>query len=382
MSYPERPLGDVLELDCDTVEVRAEDTYEIAGVYGFGRGLFGRGTISGGQTQYRRLHKLHAGTVVLSKLKAFEGAISVVSDEFENRFLSPEFPTFRIDKSRSDVRYLYYLCSWRSLWTRLAQKSTGIGSRRERVHPKQLEETRVPLPHLAEQQRVTAKLDIVMEKLAQVDTLRRVAQTSYEALRESLIAHVSHPVMRTVGSVMKLQRRAVRVEPGNLYREIGLRSFGKGVFHKLPVTGESLGTKRIFSIEPGDLLFSSVFAWEGAVARAADTERGRVGSHRFMTYVVDDAVIDADYLRFFFLSASGLEVLRRCSPGGAGRNKTLGIKSFQAAQIPVPPLPEQQRIARMLLAAEQVSLRLNAEYEQCAERCRTSLLDAAFTGKL
>jgi restriction endonuclease S subunit len=181
---------------------------------------------------------------------------------------------------------------------------------------------------------------------------------------------------------MELKRRAVRIEPRIHYREIGLRSFGKGIFHKPSVTGESLGTKKIFSIEPGDLLFSSVFAWEGAVARADEAEKGRVGSHRFMTYVVDDDVADADYLRFFFLSASGLEVLRRCSPGGAGRNKTLGIKSFQVAQIPVPPVPEQQRIARILLAAEKISQRFSAEYEQRAETCRVSLLNAAFTGKL
>ncbi|ONI91197.1 hypothetical protein ALI144C_01735 [Actinosynnema sp. ALI-1.44] len=188
--------------------------------------------------------------------------------------------------------------------------------------------------------------------------------------------------MRTVGSIMELKRRSVRVEPDAVYREIGLRSFGRGVFHKPSVTGQSLGTKKIFAIEAGDLLFSSVFAWEGAVARAAEAEQGRVGSHRFMTYVLDDAVADADYLRFFFLSVSGLEVLRRCSPGGAGRNKTLGIKSFHAAQIPLPPLPEQQRIARMLLTAEQISQRFGSEYEQRAEACRVSLLNAAFTGKL
>ncbi|WP_157117705.1 restriction endonuclease subunit S [Nocardia vaccinii] len=382
MSYPDRPLGDVLELVCDAVEVRAEDTYKIAGVYSFGRGLFERAPISGSQTQYRHLHRLHAGTVVLSKLKAFEGAIAVIGEEFDGRYLSPEFPTFIIDSTASDARYIHYLCAWRPLWARLAQKSTGIGSRRERVSPRQLKETLVPLPDLAEQHRVAVKLDAAMEKLARASRLRKSAQASYDALRESLITDASNSTLRNVGSVMKLKRRAVCVEPGNLYREIGLRSFGNGVFHKPAVTGESLGAKKIFSIEPGDLLFSSVFAWEGAVARASEAERGRVGSHRFMTYVVDQTLASPDYLRFLFLSACGLEVLRRCSPGGAGRNKTLGIKAFEAAQIPLPSLREQQRIANILLTAERVSRRLSTEYEQRAETLRVSLLDSAFTGML
>ncbi len=47
-----------------------------------------------------------------------------------------------------------------------------------------------------------------------------------------------------------------------------------------------------FAIEPGDLLFSNVFAWEGAVALAGDAESGLIGSHRFMTYVVNGTVAD------------------------------------------------------------------------------------------
>jgi type I restriction enzyme, S subunit len=151
-----------------------------------------------------------------------------------------------------------------------------------------------------------------------------------------------------VKKIMTLKRRQIFPEAGVSYREIGIRSFGRGVFHKERVTGEEIGDKRVFSIEPGDLLFSNVFAWEGAVALAGVAESGMIGSHRFMTYVVNDALADARYLKHYFTSEAGLEIIRRASPGSAGRNRTLGIKTFDEQWLQLPDLPEQRRIAARL----------------------------------
>lgn len=148
-----------------------------------------------------------------------------------------------------------------------------------------------------------------------------------------------------VKNIMTLKRRQVFPEAGVSYREIGIRSFGRGVFHKEPVTGEDIGDKRVFSIEPGDLLFSNVFAWEGAVALAGAAESGMIGSHRFMTYVVNDTLADAGYLKHYFTSEAGLEIIRRASPGSAGRNRTLGIKTLGEQWLQLPDLREQHRIA-------------------------------------
>jgi hypothetical protein len=56
-----------------------------------------------------------------------------------------------------------------------------------------------------------------------------------------------------------------------------IRSFGKGTFHKPPLSGSDVGTKRLYRIEPGDLLFSNVFAWEGAIAIAQPRMRADWG---------------------------------------------------------------------------------------------------------
>lgn len=179
-----------------------------------------------------------------------------------------------------------------------------------------------------------------------------------------------------VGDVLALQRRAVDVDIDGTYEEVGIRSFGRGVFHKEPISGAALGAKRVFRIEPGDLLLSNVFAWEGAIAVVGETERGKIGSHRFMTYTPVDEQIDTAWASWFFRSEPGLELIRQASPGSAGRNRTLAIDRFEAIEIPMPDLDEQHQIAARLY-------RVSGVGDETARRAdRASKLSAALAVSL
>lgn len=94
--------------------------------------------------------------------------------------------------------------------------------------------------------------------------------------------------------------------------------------------------KRVFQILKGDLLFSNVFAWEGAVAVASAGDDGLIGSHRFIACVAAPGIVVSDFLRFHFLTPRGLEDLGAASPGGAGRNRTLGLEKLETLKVPVP----------------------------------------------
>jgi len=172
-----------------------------------------------------------------------------------------------------------------------------------------------------------------------------------------------------VGDVLRLERRPVTVDPLRDYQEIGVRSFGRGIFHKEPVAGAELGVKRVFGIEPGDLVVSNVFAWEGAVALASERESGMIGSHRFMTYVPRDERLLPAWAAWFFVSEPGVELLGAASPGSAGRNRTLAIERFENLEIPVPSRKEQVKVAVALdrIAAGQRKLEpLRARAEELA----------------
>lgn len=147
--------------------------------------------------------------------------------------------------------------------------------------------------------------------------------------------------------LLRLQRRSVEIEPDTTYQEIGVRSFGRGLFLKDPVSGVEIGSKRVFEIHEGDFVVSNVFAWEGAVGIAGAEHHGRIGSHRFMTWIpVSD--VKVDYLAEFFRSSRGVEALAAASPGSAGRNRTLSIANFEAIRVPLPSDADQERIAAHL----------------------------------
>lgn len=155
-----------------------------------------------------------------------------------------------------------------------------------------------------------------------------------------------------LGDVLERVRRPIVVDPCEKYLEIGVRSHGKGLFHKEPTPGDRLGNKKIFEIRTGDLVFNIVFAWEGAVAVAGAEDEGRCGSHRFPTYRPIADACDVRYLAEFFRTDQGLRILGLASPGSAGRNRTLNQATLLSSEIRLPPIDEQLRIVDLLRVAD------------------------------
>jgi hypothetical protein len=140
-----------------------------------------------------------------------------------------------------------------------------------------------------------------------------------------------------------------------------------------------VGSKRLFRIAENDLLFNIVFAWEGAVAVAQREDEGRLGSHRFLSCVTNDQLATPTFLRYFFLTEAGLELLGRASPGGAGRNRTLGLEALSQIDVPLPPLKAQKWFDELQAKAAEARFR-NAEAAAELNHLIPSMLDRAFNG--
>ena len=155
--------------------------------------------------------------------------------------------------------------------------------------------------------------------------------------------------LKKVGETLSRVGTPVKVEKHINYQQIGIRSHGKGLFHKALVSGEDLGNKRVFWVESNAFIVNIVFAWEQAVAKTTSIEEGMIASHRFPMFQSQEKhPVDLDFVLHFFLTKKGKVVLEAASPGGAGRNKTLGQKEFERQKLFYPSLPEQQKIATFL----------------------------------
>jgi type I restriction enzyme, S subunit len=251
----------MLTLDVDRVYVNPAATYPIAGVYGFGRGVFAREPITGAETAYRTLNRLRSGQLVMSRLKAFEGAIAIVPEELDGFFVSQEFPTFAIDERSAIPDYLRYLCQWPGLWARLAATSKGLGARRERVHPEQLLVVKVPLPDTSQQRRIVDNLEALfghahaIERRLQFGDPLRIL-TLYPGIIDRILAAEAEewsPVGAVVEFVNDLVRPGDPVEPAAAF--VGLQHIESHTGRRIgsmPLGGER---GRKFRFQPGDIVY-------------------------------------------------------------------------------------------------------------------------------
>ena len=183
-----------------------------------------------------------------------------------------------------------------------------------------------------------------------------------------------------LGECLSRVERPVEVKPNELYTQIGIRSHGKGLFYKEPVTGAALGNKSVFWIEPDCFIVNIVFAWEQAIGKTTQSEVGMIGSHRFPMYRPVSDRVDVDYLISYFLTKRGTDILEAASPGGAGRNKTLGQDRFLKSKVILPPIEEQHKIAAILITQDKV---IELKEKRLAEKQRQKkyLMQQLLTGK-
>lgn len=241
---------------------------------------------------------------------------------------------------------------------------------------------KIPVPPLAEQRRLVTRIEALISRAHELQQLNASLVDDAASLLAAEYSRICRdaPIGR-FGDVAKLVRRRVKTRPDEGYPETGIRSFGKGTFHKPALTGRQLGKKRVFRIHAGDLVFMNVFAWEGAIAVAQPEDDGRVGSHRFMTHEVDPARAASEFLCYQLLTDRGLEQIRAASPGSAGRNRTLGITKLHAIPIRVPPVEAQRRFSKLhALRAKLSGLQTETQAELAA--FTQALLAKAYRGEL
>lgn len=342
-ALPKVALGDLLRPANEPVAVRQDHAYPNFGIYSFGRGLFAKPAINGMQTSAGTLYRVRAGNFIYSRLFAFEGSYGLVDEAFDGHFTSNEYPSFEIDRARLMPGFLKAFFQFPKVWQEIAMGSKGVGSRRIRVQPDKVLAHAMPLPSLDEQQAIVARLDALTEKTRQVGAhLDAVERDAEHLLALRFRDAIAHAPLRRMADVAPAIRRAVDIDTSQSYREVGARSFGKGLFVKPDFDGVEATWQKPVWIKSGDLVLSNIKAWEGAIAVASAAHDGCIASHRYITCVPDSTSITTGFLAYYLLSEDGLEKIGSASPGTADRNRTLSLGNLGKIEVPLPPLAAQQ----------------------------------------
>lgn len=381
--WPKVPLHQVLKQVERPEAVDPERIYRLLGVRWYASGLFVKETCPGSSFQAAKVYKVVAGDFVYNRLFAWKGSFAIAQDDHDGCYVSNEFPCFVADHERLDTRYLHHFFSREISWVEaLGLSSGGTPTSRNRLKEERFLAMTMPLPPLPAQRRIVAWIDELTGRITEASKATHEAEQVEGALLLSLYDRlVQDSAQLPMREVAPLVRRAVVVDPFESYPELGIRCFGKGAFHKPALLGSEVGNKHIYRIDPGDLVFSNVFAWEGAIAVSQPADAGRVGSHRFITCVPKERVASSEYLCFHFLTSAGLEAIGKASPGGAGRNRTLGLEALAKIEVPVPQYEKQlwfngvqHRVRCARQHRKEMTENLNA--------LLPSILDKAFRGGL
>jgi len=378
--WPKVRVGEVLFRSEETINPKADSEYREVKVRLWGNGIVERRRVSGAQITGRRF-VARSGQFIASRIDARNGAMGLVPPSLDGAMVTNDFPLFNLDTKRLEPSFLGWLCRTIGFIELCKQASEGT-TNRVRLKEDRFLSLEIPLPPLSEQKRIVARIEELSAKIAEARSLRKQEECEMHQILLGVFRRIINRVPRyPLREIAPLIRRKVKVDPFTLYPELGIRSFGKGTFHKPALTGIEIGNKRVFYIEPEDLLFNNVFAWEGAIAVAKPQDKGRIGSHRFITCVSKPEIAITSFLCFYFLTKEGLELIGAASPGGAGRNRTLGLSALGAIKVPVPPIEHQKWFDSLLAEADSLK-RLQADTAAELDDLLPSIHDKAFKGEL
>lgn len=378
-----KKIGDIAHHDISSLEsVSSNVDYPMVGVYSFGKGLFFKESVSGLSTSYKNFYRLKANHIIMSQLFGWEGAIAVSSEEFEGKYVSSQFPTFLVDESLADTKFVGYFLRQRHIWKQLFSKGRGMGSRRRTLNPENFLSLEIPLPSLGTQKQIVKKLETTWGNFEMVRQLRSEQSKDIKNLLYSKYFEIIEGAdWYPMEAVAPIHRRPVKIEANKTYQELGTRSFFKGVFEKESFKGSDLTWEKPHWMKAGDLVFSNIKAWEGSVALISERHDGWVASHRYITCLPNYELIHPQFLLYFFSTPNGMEILGKVSPGSADRNRTLNTKKLMATKVPVPNLDLQKEFVDLLNKIDALRTH-HKQIEKELGELMPSLLDKAFKGEL
>ncbi|MDW1505552.1 restriction endonuclease subunit S [Vibrio sp. Vb5031] len=379
--WPLEKLGSVLDKSENWIEVQPDKEYSEVTVRLWGKGVNLRGIKIGSEIGSSRRLSVSEGQFIISRIDARHGACGLVPRNLDGAVVTNDFPVYTPKENKILPRYLELISKTHFFVDACKRASEGT-TNRVRLKEPRFFNIEIPLPDIAVQKVVVDKVDFALGKLEEIKLLRSSLLDDAQAMLSSAFHKIIEgAVYKPMSKVAPLERRKVEIDVNAEYPELGVRCFGNGTFHKPILNGMDVGTKKLYQMVPGDLVFSNVFAWEGAIAVVKKEDEGRLGSHRFITCLPKSGVVTADFLCFYFLTTEGLEKIQAASPGGAGRNRTLGLKKLENIEVPVPDYDKQLWFNQLQSYVEKIK-QAQSENATELEALMPSILDKAFKGEL
>jgi type I restriction enzyme, S subunit len=233
-SYPLVPLGEIARPISRPIPVEPGKSYRTLGVKWWGEGAYERQTIDGVETAAKTLSLVREGDLIINKIWVRHGSTAIAGADVDGCAASGEFPTFELDPSWVLPSWLHWQTKTVGFWAKCDGLSQGT-SGKNRIKPDLFLTIEVPLPPLAEQRRVVARVEEIAAKIAEARRLRAEAVEEANLFVSSLHHSLSEGRSKPLCELLALHEEREDVLPGREYAQVGVKGFGQGLFAKAAV---------------------------------------------------------------------------------------------------------------------------------------------------
>lgn len=339
-------LGELLRRSNETALLDFDTEYHEVTIRLWGKGVISRGKVKGGDVGTSR-QVVRANQLILSKIDARNGAIGIVPPELDGAIVSNDFPSFEFAE-RLDSSFMGWLVR-STPFVELCKAASEGTTNRVRIKEDRFLTQQIQLPSLEEQQTIVARLDLLADRVRQVNEHLDAAEAdAANLLAVQFREAVKNAPMRKMSEVAPLVRREISIDSEAIYTELGVRSFFKGAFVRRTLPGLEYSWQKLYQVQMGDLIFSNIMAWEQAIAIASAEHDNCVGNHRMLTCSAKREIAIPEFIWYYFTTPEGFAKIEATSPGTAARNKTLTADALMNIEAPLPCLEAQKEFALML----------------------------------
>lgn len=342
--------------------------------------------------------------VLLCKINPRINRVWKVSQFTDNELIaSSEWIIIR--NNHINANYLMYCFQSKYFREFMLSNVSGVGGSLMRAQPKYVQTYPIPLPPLSEQQRIVesieelfAKLDEAKERLQEVaDSFavrkaailhnaftgeltkqwRRENGVSDESWEEKTIGEICSSLKYGTSKKSSDDGEVVVLRMGNLQN-------GEIDWSNLAYTSDEEDIKK-YLLKSGDVLFNRTNSPE--LVGKTSIYRGEMPAI-YAGYLIkldyEKNIVVGDYLNYYLNSSKAKEYYMQVKTDGVSQSN-INAKKIGEFEIPLPTLPEQHEIVRLiddLLARERAAQQAAEQALASIDLMKKSILARAFRGEL
>jgi type I restriction enzyme S subunit len=355
------------------------------------QGIVLRDDVPGALIKTKKQQVCRAGEFLVAEIDAKVGGFGIVPAALDSALVSSHYFLFSIDTAKLERRFLDYFIRTPGFREQVAaQGSTNYAA----IRPAHVLGYEIPLPPLAEQRRIVARIEELATQIHEARGLHQQAVKESKALSHSGAEAIFRNLCDTLGT-QTLASVCHTVTDGDhntpLFSDEGVRfifvgNVSSGRLHfenSKRVSRDYFKTLKPQRLpEPGDILYSAVGATLGIPALVNSDEPFCFQRH-VAIFKPDRKQVDSKFIWHMLGARTVFEKAWASTTGSA--QPTIPLRAIRELPIPVPPLSEQRRIVAELdaLQAEVNALkRLQTETAAELDALLPAILDRAFKGEL